>query len=83
MLLLNVFTLDKNNERLSEELSPPSEDLFILTKLQVALVVCLPGSGLVVGPRCWPLGSQPQHIVPDRGKDVTSKLLSPPGASSE
>ena len=36
MLLLNVFTLDKNNERLSEELSPPSEDFFILTKLQVA-----------------------------------------------
>ena len=34
MLLLNVFTLDKNNERLTRELSP--EDLIIVTKLQVS-----------------------------------------------
>ena len=27
MLLLNVFTLNKNNERLTRELSSPTEDL--------------------------------------------------------
>ena len=43
MLLLNVFTLDKNNERLTRELSSPTGDLITLTKLQVALGVLPPG----------------------------------------
>ena len=40
MLLLNAFTLNKNNERLTRELSSPTGDLITLTKLQVALGAC-------------------------------------------
>ena len=42
MLLLNIFTLDKNNKRLASELSTPSRDLIILTKLQQVLEAAFP-----------------------------------------
>ena len=40
MLLSNVFTLKKNEERLTRELSSPTGDLITLTKLQMALGAC-------------------------------------------
>ena len=46
-------------------------------KLQMALGAYQPGFGLVIGPRCWPPGSRPQHIVPDRGEVVTAPILVP------
>ena len=67
MLPLNLFTLNKNDERLTGELSSPSEDLVTLTKLQVAL-----GAWLVFGPLCWSSGLRPRHIVPDRGRAVAT-----------
>ena len=75
MLLLNVFTLDKNNERLTRELSSPTGDLITLTKLQGAFGV-LP-AGIRIGHQLSVLGPGLgyQHIVPDRGKVVTASIF--------
>ena len=44
MLLLIIFTLDKNNERLTREHSSTSGDLFIQMKLKVSIGACQPES---------------------------------------
>ena len=76
MLLLKAFTLNKNKKKdLLESFRLPLETKITLTKLKVALGTCWPGSRLVVGPRCWPPGSRPQHLVPDRGKVVTAPIF--------
>ena len=40
MLLLHLLTLNKNNERLTRQLSSPTGDLITLTKVKVALGAC-------------------------------------------
>ena len=73
VLLFNVFTLNKNNERLARELLFPTVDLVTLTKLQVALGASYAYWSWVLGTGHWDWRSQ--HTVPDRWKVVTAPIF--------
>ena len=67
MLLLNV-TLNKNITK-----NLPEAFISHWRRSSRWGLVAVPG--LVVGPRCWPMGLQPQHTDSDAGKVVTAPIF--------